>query len=111
MTESPRRNILEINLSLFTGFAWNEHMRKIQLLLFLDIIHHRVFYLKQDVSETGFCLHHQVENLLHWAQMIELFPISEFACGLKPRSFFSFFIPYLWTPAPPQDRNYKPTTT
>jgi hypothetical protein len=25
MTESPRRNIFEMNLSLFTGLAWNKH--------------------------------------------------------------------------------------
>jgi hypothetical protein len=30
-------------------------------LTVLDIIHHPVFYLKHDVSETGSCLHLQVE--------------------------------------------------
>jgi hypothetical protein len=28
----------------------------------LDIVHRPIFYLKQDVSETGFCLHHEVEH-------------------------------------------------
>jgi hypothetical protein len=31
----------------------------------LDIIHRPVFYLKHDVSETGFCLNFQVEIQLH----------------------------------------------
>jgi hypothetical protein len=45
----------------------------------LDIIHHPVFYLKQDVSETGFCLHLQVDrsqlgsetevSTIYWSQL------------------------------------------
>lgn len=37
MTESPRRNIFEMNLSLLTGFAWNKY--KLNILAFL-----RVYY-------------------------------------------------------------------
>jgi hypothetical protein len=33
----------------------------------MNIIHHLVFYLKADISETGFCCHLQMEPL-GWAQ-------------------------------------------
>jgi hypothetical protein len=32
------------------------------VITILDIIHTPVFYLKNNLSKTGFCLHHQVEN-------------------------------------------------
>jgi hypothetical protein len=51
--------------------------------MFLDIIHHPVYISKHNVSETGFCLHLQV-NLLSLAQVIELVPISRPALLIGP---------------------------
>lgn len=42
MTESPRRNIFEMNLSLFTGFAWNKH--KWNILAFLSVYYSLGFF-------------------------------------------------------------------
>jgi hypothetical protein len=57
--------------------------------MFLDIIHRLVFnkkrsclYLKQNVSETGFCPRLQVKPTL-LAQSIELVPISGNLCQLQ----------------------------
>jgi hypothetical protein len=60
------------------------------IIMFLDIIHRPVFSLKHNVLETGFCLRFQVEPT-QWG------PID------RPS-------PYLRTPAPTQDRVYKPST-
>jgi hypothetical protein len=58
--------------------------------MFLDIIHRPVLYKTYNVSETGFCLRLQVEP-------IQLGPIDRAS-------------PCLRTPAPTQDRIYKPST-
>jgi hypothetical protein len=43
----------------------------------LDIIHRSIFYLKQNVSETGFCLRLQVES-------IQLYRIDTASLRLRP---------------------------
>jgi hypothetical protein len=43
---------------------WRWHINKI--IDFLEIIHHPVIFIKNNVSETGFCLHPQVEAYSVW---------------------------------------------
>jgi hypothetical protein len=59
-------------------------------VMFLDIIHRSVLYLKHNVSETGFRLHLQVEPT-------QFGPIDRASASLR-------------TPAPTQDSVYKPST-
>jgi hypothetical protein len=59
-------------------------------IVFLDIINRPVFYLKHNVSETGFSLRLQVEPT-------QLGPIDRAS-------------PYLRRPAPTHDRAYKIST-
>lgn len=47
--------------------------RNLTITMCLDIIH-LFFYLKHNISETGFSLRLQV-NVLSWAQSIQLVPI------------------------------------
>jgi hypothetical protein len=46
------------------------------IIVFLDIIHIPLFYLKYNVSETGFCLRLQVKAYFIWTQLIDLLPVS-----------------------------------
>jgi hypothetical protein len=49
--------------------------------IYLDIIHPPVFYLKHDISETGFCLGRQV-NLLSGKKYLELASVSGTALSI-----------------------------